>query len=548
MTSAWKLWTNPILRRYCRARLRPYPLAATLLVTLIITGFVFFMARTASMHRGGMLVVDAERLPIPFLLVIQALILFFLGTGQVAGGITGEADEGVLDYQRLSPMTPLAKTLGYLFGLPVREWLMFAVTLPFSVWCFWRGKVPLASCVSVYVVFCTSAVLYHLTGLTAGLVIKNRRWAFLMSMFIILLLYTVMPQVSKMGLLFFDYVTVWPVLDEHMHNFLPREVGGAVKIINMLTKHVSFFDLQFSELVFTLFCQAGLILTLGMMVWRRWRRVESHLLSKGWALGLFVWLQTLLLGNALPLIEPGLLFPSKTLALRFMNAKTNWQPKLNEGIAIVGAYGLTTLLIMLSLIAMITPSAESQLRGLLRARKLALPRVPLASDAASAWGWALAVTLAGACVWFLFARALMSSHWFPGHELPSYALPVFVMVMLNSAMAFHALMEGWGTKKLFVAAVFIGVVPPLIAFVLGTSSDGLMPVATWLAAVSPGSGPTLAAATLVPDADLPRQVSRAVPRAFGFWQGMLLCGTIWLTVRLRALHRQRRTVMMRNDE
>lgn len=36
-------------------------------------------------------------------------------TSQVAGGMTDEADKGVLDYQRLKPMSPVTKVVGCLF-------------------------------------------------------------------------------------------------------------------------------------------------------------------------------------------------------------------------------------------------------------------------------------------------------------------------------------------------------------------------------------------------------------------------------------------------
>ena len=49
--------------------------------------------------------------------------------------MTAEEDEGVMDYQRLVPMSPISKVIGYLLGLPVREWILFLVTLPFSFWC-----------------------------------------------------------------------------------------------------------------------------------------------------------------------------------------------------------------------------------------------------------------------------------------------------------------------------------------------------------------------------------------------------------------------------
>ena len=97
------IWPNPIFRRYARARLRPQALSAALIITLIVAGFLFFLFRTLALYRGDMDIADAERAPLIPLLILQAIILFIMGTGQVAAGITAEADEGVLDYQRLSP-------------------------------------------------------------------------------------------------------------------------------------------------------------------------------------------------------------------------------------------------------------------------------------------------------------------------------------------------------------------------------------------------------------------------------------------------------------
>ena len=116
----WKVWENPIFRRYCQSRLRPRGLGVAILITVLVAGFIFAMSRSLGLNRSNLKLVDAERGTIIPLLVFQGVILFILGTAQVSGGMTTEKDEGVIDYQRLIPMTPLAKALGYLFGLPVR--------------------------------------------------------------------------------------------------------------------------------------------------------------------------------------------------------------------------------------------------------------------------------------------------------------------------------------------------------------------------------------------------------------------------------------------
>ncbi len=266
-----KIWENPIFRRYCRSRLRVRGLGAALLVTLILAGFIFFIFRVSTLHRAGMDPVDAERSPLIGLLVLQGIILFLLGTGQVAGGMTAEADEGVIDYQRLAPMTPLAKILGYLFGLPVREYVCFLATLPFTIWATWWGEVSLLAVGTLYLAFMSSAILYHLTGLVAGTVLRNRRWAFLVSMGLVFLLYTVMPQVSKFGLVYFRYLTLDPVFYESLPYMISRDAGATMLSAQALLGEARFFNLNLPEVVFTILSQGVIIMTLLIMLWRRGR-------------------------------------------------------------------------------------------------------------------------------------------------------------------------------------------------------------------------------------------------------------------------------------
>lgn len=87
-----------------------------MLISVLIAGFLFFMIRAMAMYRGNFVLTDAYRAPLVPLLVFQALILFVLGTAQVSGGMTAETDEGVIDYQRLIPMTPFSKVSGYCSG------------------------------------------------------------------------------------------------------------------------------------------------------------------------------------------------------------------------------------------------------------------------------------------------------------------------------------------------------------------------------------------------------------------------------------------------
>ncbi len=536
-------WPNPIFRRYVRARLRPQALMVALLITVILAGFLYFSFRTGFRYRGQMEVADAERATLIPLLVLQALILFFLGTGNVAGGITAEADEGTLDYQRLSPLTPLTKVLGYLLGLPIREWCMFAATLPFTAWALWKGEVAASAWVPIYLGLLSSALLYHLTGLVMGTVVKNRRWAFLFSIIVIFLLYTVIPQAAKFGLVYFKYLTIWPVVDENIANLMPGEMGGMMRFAKSMEPDVRFFGLHFSEATFTLFSQSVLILTFVVMLWRRWRQSDSHLLGKAWAFGLFVWMQLMLLGNALPLIEPGLLFPSRQFNRRFLR-DANWEPGVIEAVSMIALYGMVTLLLLVVLTFIITPTVERQTRGLRRGRKLGWKRIPRLSDPASSTMMVALMAVAGAVGWTIFAQQLMGSHWFAGHHLAGYAGATFALILLGAGLASQAILEGWGGQKFFLAVIFAAVLPVMAGGIIGSVGDRSLTPATWLAGVSPVSAPAYAAASLVStDYVFPKEVARAIPRAFWFWQGVTGLTTAWLLWRLRQIRQDRHALV-----
>ena len=528
--SAWEIWQNPIFRRYCQARLRARGLGVSLLIVVLIAGFIVAIVSSIGI-RSHETPADAARTGLIPLLVLQGIILFVLGTAQVAGGMTAERDEGVIDYQRLIPMSPLAKVLGYLFGLPVREYVMYLATLPFTAWSLWRGQVGWGVWLPLYAVVFSSALLYHFTGLLTGTVAKNRRWAFLMSIGLVFCLYTVIPQMAKFGLVFFKYLTITPVFEESLPGLLPTSAKAVVDVIQRLAPTVKFFNLDFSETVFTVFSQGGLILTFIVMLCRKWRRSESHLLGKVWAAGFFVWIQILLLGNALPLIDPGNLFPSRAFN-RMVRLLPNWTPHPMEAVGMSGIYGFVTLVLIFVLGGIITPTSEHQIRGWRRARKQGQSSLPHLSDAATAFWCVLFMAIAGAVGWFIFTRSLVESRWFPGHELPLRTLGFFVAVLLTGGVGFQALLEARGGRVVGLLSIIVGVVPIMAGTALGTISDRMLPLASWLIGISPVSLPFYAAGTLLSIAELPPPAARAVPRAFHFWLFVGVLVILWLVGRL----------------
>lgn len=545
--SGWIIPANPIFRRYCRSRLRPAGLGVSLLIAVLLAGFIVAMANSIGVKMDAS-PADAARGGIIPLLVLQSLVLFIIGTAQCSGGMVSERDEGVIDYQRLIPMRPSEKVIGYLFGLPVREYVVVATTLPFSIWSFWQGGVSASVFLTLYLVFFTTALTYHFTGMLTGMVVKNRRWAFLVSIGLVFCLYTVFPQMAKFGLVFFKYLTIEPVFTELLPSMLPKSAAAAVQVGQRLAPSARFFDLDFSETVFTLFTQGGLILAFAVMLCRKWENAESHLLGKPWAVAVFVWIQVLLLGNALPLIDSGQLFPSRGFS-RMISLRLDWQPQPVEALVMSAIYGLVSLFFVVVLTSMITPNRDRQSRGWRRARKIGKTRLGIFTEPATSWWFTLAMTLAGAAGWFWFTRGLVESRWFPGMLLPWRTFGLFAAVMVSAGLVFQTLLESKGGKFVGLCAIFLGALPMMAAAVIAVPGKQLSAPAVWLGSISPVSLPVSAAATLLPMIDLPVEIARAVPRAFYFWLVVLAITALRLTWGLiRFRHDMKRSVFATDDK
>ncbi|MCJ7750959.1 MAG: hypothetical protein MUQ65_07665, partial [Armatimonadetes bacterium] len=130
------VFENPLLVKHTRARLRrqhTIPLIAAVVMTcgLIMWPMAMF-AEGASEDIAGLFM---------FLLVMQAGLLLLAGTYRVATDVSEAQQSLMLDFHRISPQKPLAITLGFLFGSPIREYVLFACTLPFSMALAYAGNV-----------------------------------------------------------------------------------------------------------------------------------------------------------------------------------------------------------------------------------------------------------------------------------------------------------------------------------------------------------------------------------------------------------------------
>ena len=211
----------------------------------------------------------------------------------------------------------------------------------------------------------------------------------------------------------------------------------------------------------------------------------------------------------------------------------NWEPDPMEAVAMAGIFGLVTLLMLWVMILMISPNAEGRLRGWRRARKLNRRFLSPFSDSATAFPWVMLMVGMGTVGWYVFAKALVESRWYPGMELPAMAFGAFLLVLLTGGMGFHALLEGRGGRVAGLAGILVGVVPLMVGAIVGVMGDRFAVLATWLVGMSPPAAALYVSATVMPITELPRDLVRALPRAFWFWQAVAGLVTLWLLVGLR---------------
>jgi hypothetical protein len=123
---------NPLLVKYIRTRLRRPALWQSILVLAVITGLIVFW----DVARGTW--------PSPFLFManglVQSVILSLIGTSQVVASVGSARESGILDFHRITPEPPSSVTAGFFLGAPIREYLLFLLTLPLSLLCVAGGQ------------------------------------------------------------------------------------------------------------------------------------------------------------------------------------------------------------------------------------------------------------------------------------------------------------------------------------------------------------------------------------------------------------------------
>lgn len=456
---------NPLWVKSTRARLRWKHVLSWGLVVITLTAFVCIGQYLTMVQRDVTTPEMVARAIIPPLIIIQGIILMLLGTGAVAAGVAGEREEGIVDFHRMTPMTPTAKIIGYLFGLPVREYFLFALTLPFLAWAAWKSDFPVLRLGHFYLVFFASVLLYHMTGLVAGMWSRKPRWASMIAQGLVVLLYFVLPQLSYVGVTFFEYLTVRPtfyvMLAEEVERAGPGVAAIAQRTIANIIRYrdVGFFNLVLHPTVFTLSVQAFLLVTMFISVHRKWRDEALHALPKAYALFAYAAVVTLVAGSLWPFVSKDTYLG--TLIARMQGAAVNQALY----VMLLTAAAITCIVAVL-LLVLITPSRWTALNGVRRAHKHGRSRPPRLSDASSTTPLAVlmtAIAIAGLSMLFLRAEA---SEFFDV-AMPAVAPAVAPLVLIASALLLvQGVCERLSQRAVFVLLFVMWGIPVMVAVIL----------------------------------------------------------------------------------
>lgn len=479
--SRLNVFNNAICIQHARARLRLLPTLSWGLITLTCVAFIYVLIYYVLIRRGDFNPVEAAKTALVPLIIVQGVLLMGMGTSAVATGIARERDRELLDYHRMSPMSPAAKIVGYLFGLPSREYFLFALTLPFVAYAVLRGGVPLLKVAHFYVVFFSSVWLYHMTGLMAGMVSRKPWHSSFVSLGSVVVLYLVLPLFARVGLSFFDFLTVRPTFYGMVAEELQAGDHGDWVAERMLLaqqyESVPFYGLSLNPTAFSLVVQIFALTAMYHVVRRKWVDNAWHPFSKRFSVFFVFGVVTLLVGSIWPL-----LFDTQVhddLVARMQGAQDTVVLSL-----LIGLFFVVSGLAVLMTISLTTPTAQTARKGLRRARKRGLSRVPLSWDAATTLPTTLAMLLIAVAAYGLVLLAIRSGEVYeikPGMERWLVALGVLGVLVV---VAFQGMHERFGQRPVILGLFVLWVMPVMVGIVMLAAFDAWRP-AMYVGALCP---------------------------------------------------------------
>jgi hypothetical protein len=168
------LFQNPVFltqRRLAHRAGLPVPLLVAGVIGLaLLAGLLYQAAGTGAPPRSRQ---DTGRLLYGWLLAAQALLLIAGGYGRVSRVMADERAAGLWDSNRLTPLQPSQLVSGYWFGAALRQFYMSLVLAAAGLLLVAAAGLPLSLWMGTQLLVFTTALLFGLVAVAAGMVFQR---------------------------------------------------------------------------------------------------------------------------------------------------------------------------------------------------------------------------------------------------------------------------------------------------------------------------------------------------------------------------------------
>ena len=469
--SLWNLPANPVFRRHAVSRLRPWRFIVSLVISQVVAAFAWVVAVLIYLQAMGKGRVEFDFGSPAFqrflekhdtnaflcgwlaVLVIQGLLVVLKGTFSVATGVAREANEGMIDSERLAPLTTGHKVIGQLLGLPLLENMLALLLIPWAAASAWLGGLSPVMMAKVYLIFATSALFHHAVGLVAGTLIRQKILAGTISQVLVIVLHFVLPFFGGFGIGLLSHLGMEVAIIYEIASSAPEMIRPkGLFPPEVVAAPVDFFRWEIAVSGYHWIITVTALAALLTMLVRRWNDDGSQLLGKVGTALLAAWMLVLTCGELIPEFRRD---HGQELA-KLLSVDS---PQFAAVVWIAG-FALVLGLINLLLTSTLVPTAEA------RARCRHLVRPPWWNDGKSSLPWVVLLSLFAAVAWCVVVRAILRE--MPGLEMVEFKLPDMLWVtasLVVSACAAHSLVLWKGWKVATFAGFALWVVPLMIAIV-----------------------------------------------------------------------------------
>lgn len=470
------LLDNPILVKHARSRLRPAQTIPWVVVVAVLC--ICILGASEMLASPG----TASRWALACVLGLQLVLLVIVGGSQIATSVSSARASGILDFHRVTPLPPFTIALGYFLGAPIREYVLFACTLPFALMATLFEGSGLLGLLGILIPLVFGTWVIHALTLLAALATKK-------------------PKSNTaggagggiVGVFMLAFFLIYPI---------STGLWFATELLRGEPKLLSFFGVPIHWLAFVMLYEAATLGFLFVGAVRKMRSDRTHAYSKRLAIACQATATVLALGAV-------------------------WHLKGQDNALVLWLmYPLVVL--ALALTVSITPDLGEYLKGLRRASRLGQRRPSVWDDSGSnrvgVFVLSALVMLGGTIAWEAIEGRM------PGR--PSYSLTiatgVFTVAYFGLAMQYFALRVRTKGSTLMQAFIFLLWVVPLVAGgILGVadlrSQTGLAAV---VASLSPVAGLALSAGLNGPEGQQAVQLAAFAPSiTFAFVFNFLLVAT-----------------------